>query len=175
MRTVVNLICLVASAVYGFGQPTVEFDFTNANAELLGTTSRLQYVKGLLITIGQNGRPPIDEGAIGTVTFTTPSFRSGDTTQGGAFGAGGTFFISTPFTDASVTATFVSGTWRILTLQNGTHYYILKARIKGTMFFQGANHKLQGVTTQLSTNTGKDLFGGSFYMSGGSTSVVFVP
>jgi len=43
------------------------------------------------------------------------------------------------------------------------------------MFFNGATNNIRGATTELSTNTGKDLFGGSLYMSGGITSIVIVP
>jgi len=39
IRTVIGLTCLVFWAIYGLGQQAVKYDFANANAELLATTS----------------------------------------------------------------------------------------------------------------------------------------
>lgn len=174
MRTVVCFIFLAVLATYGFAQQTLDVDFTNANGELIGTSSGLQFFNGTLVSVGKNGQAPFLAGTVGTVTFTTPAFRSGDIVQGGAFGGGGSFYISTAF-DVDVTASFVSGAWSIVTLPNGTHNYFLKARIKGTMFLNGTIYNIRGAAIQLSTNTGKGLFGGSQYMSGGNTNVVTVP
>lgn len=171
---VICLILLAALATNVSAQQTLEYDFTSSSAELLGTSSVLQYLKGTLVSIGKNGQAPLFVGTTGSVTFTTPVFRFGDTTRGGTFGTGGSFFISTPY-DVDVTAVFVSGRWRFVTLQNGTHSYVLEARIKGTMFLNGITYNIHGLTIQLSANTGRDLFGGSSYMSGGITTVVTLP
>ena len=174
MRTVIYCFCVIASTTFGFAQPPLEIEFTNANAELVGTTSELQFFHGTLVSVGKSGQPPFLGGMVGTVTFTTPPFGSGDTTRGGRFGPGGSFFISSPW-DVDVNATFVSGSWRFVTLQNKTHNYVLKARIVGTMFLNGVTYSIRGAVLELSANTGTYLFGGSVYMGGGVVSVVAAP
>ena len=170
----VYLISVAALATYGFAQKALDVDFTNANGELIGTSSGLQLFNGTLVSVGRDGQAPFLAGTVGTVTFTTPAFKSGDIVHGGAFGSGGSFYISTAF-NVDVTATFVAGSWAIVTLPKGTHNYFLKARIKGTLFLDGTIYKIQGAAIQLSTNTGTGLFGGSQSMSGGNTNVVTVP
>jgi hypothetical protein len=174
MRTVVCFLALAALATSSFAQKTLDVDFTNASGELIGAPSGLQFFVGKLVSVGKDGQELFLAGTVGTVTFTTPAFKSGDIVNGGAFGRGGSFYISTAY-DVDVTASFVSGTWRIVTLPNGTHNYFLKARIKGTMFLDGTTYSIQGTTIQLSTNTGKDLFGGSLFTSGGNTNVIVGP
>jgi hypothetical protein len=62
-----------------------------------------------------------------------------------------------------------------VTLPNGTHNYFSNVRIKETMFLGGTTYSIQGPTIQLSTNTGKNLFGGSQYMTRGNINVIAVP
>lgn len=72
---------------------------------------------------------------LGTVTFTTGAFATGDATNGGTLAAGGTFTITGNGSVMGVpngvifTGTFVSGTWTHSTVTNA---YTLTADVKGS-------------------------------------------
>src|ERR1700687_1918530 len=83
MGTVLRYLCLILVTTRGFGQRPLEIEFTNTDAELVGTTYTLQFFHCSLQSVALAGQPPFLEGNMGTVTFTTPIFRVGDTTRGG--------------------------------------------------------------------------------------------
>jgi len=97
--------------------------------------------------------------------------------MGGSFAAGGTFTIDGNGTGGLANGVLFSGTfsgpatWTLSTLANGTHNYTLTGVITGTM---GSN-TLNGVTVQLTINSGKGLFDGTTTISGGDTSLASVP
>jgi hypothetical protein len=170
----VRCLLLASLSTAALAQRTLEVNFSNATGSVFGSSAGLQFTNGTLVSVGQDGQAPFLSGTVGTVTFTTPALKSGDVVNGGTFPGGGSFYISGGF-DVNLSATFIAGDWHFVTLPNGTHNYMLKARITGTMFFQGTIYNIRGTVIELSTNTGKGLFGGSQLMSGGSTSVVTVP
>jgi hypothetical protein len=71
---------------------------------------------------------------LGTVAFTTPAFTSGSVSSNGAFGAGGSFTITTNGsvsglpTGTVFTGTFVSGTWTL----SPSNVYTLLADVKSS-------------------------------------------
>lgn len=73
-----------------------------------------------------------------------------------------------------LTGSLFSGTfvgplsWQLVTLANGTHNYTLTGVVSGTANGVAAD----GVTVQLTINTGKGFFDGSTMISSGDTSVV---
>jgi hypothetical protein len=60
-----------------------------------------------------------------------------------------------------------SVTWTLTTLANGTHNYTLTGVVSGTMGSVDVN----GVSVQLTVNTGKGFFDGSTTISGGDTTL----
>ncbi len=113
-------------------------------------------------------------GDLGTVSFTTGALTGGNLQTGGTFAAGGTFDISGNGTNGVPNGTLFSGsfsgpvTWAITTLGNGTHNYTLTGAITGT-----ANGQVvEGVTVQLTINTGMGFFNGSTGIAGGDTTIV---
>jgi hypothetical protein len=97
--------------------------------------------------------------------------------MGGTFAAGGSFQIDSNGTAGLPSGTLFSGTfsgpvtWTLTTLANGTHNYTLTGVITGMM----GGMSVDGVSVQLTVNTGKSLFSGSTLISGGDTTVTSVP
>jgi hypothetical protein len=93
--------------------------------------------------------------------------------MGGSFAAGGSFTISGNGTNGVPNTVLFSGsfsgpvTWTLATLCNGTHNYTLTGVVTGTMGGMSVN----GVSVQLTVNTGKAFFEGSMEISGGDTTV----
>ena len=56
-----------------------------------------------------------------------------------------------------------------MTLANGTHNYTLTGSVSG---WNGSGAATQGVTVQLTINTGKGFFNGSTTISSGDTNIV---
>jgi hypothetical protein len=56
-----------------------------------------------------------------------------------------------------------------VTLANGTHNYTLTGVVAGTL---GGNFQTDGVTVQLTINTGRGFFNGRTHISSGDTNVV---
>ncbi|HEY3972970.1 MAG TPA: PEP-CTERM sorting domain-containing protein [Candidatus Sulfotelmatobacter sp.] len=112
-------------------------------------------------------------GDLGTVGFTTGALTSGSLQMGGTFASGGTFTIDGNGTGGLPDGVLFSGTfsgsvtWTLTTLANGTHNYTLTGVVSGTM--GGAN--VNGVSVQLTINTGKGFFNGSTTIAGGDTTV----
>ncbi len=93
--------------------------------------------------------------------------------MGGTFAAGGTFTITGNGTGGIPNGTIFSGTfsgpvtWTLVTLANGTHNYTLSGSLTGTLGTVSTN----GVTVQLTINTGKGFFNGSTSISSGDTNI----
>ena len=91
--------------------------------------------------------------------------------------AGGMFSINGNGTNGIPNGVLFSGTfsgpitWALTTLTNGTHNYTLTGVLTGMM----AGNSVNGVTVQLTVNTGSALFTGSALISGGDTIVTSVP
>ncbi len=148
-------------------------DFSNSGGTLSGTNAGLTLTGSTLIAVtGFNGGG-IVTGNLGTVTFTTGALSGGSLQMGGNFAPGGTFTIDGNGSGGLPNGVLFSGTfsgtvsWTLTTLANGTHNYTLTGVVTGMMGGTSVN----GVTVQLTINTGKGYFNGSTTISGGDTTV----
>jgi len=114
-------------------------------------------------------------GNLGTLAFSTGALASGSLQMGGTFAAGGSFTITGNGTNGVPNGVLFSGTfaqpvsWSLVTLANGTHNYTLTGVLTGTL----SNGSLSnGVTVQLTINTGKGFFNGRVGLASGDTNVV---
>jgi hypothetical protein len=146
-------------------------DFSNMGGTLSGTTAGLALSGSTLIAVtGFNGGG-LTTGDLGTLSFSTGALTGGSLAMGGTFADGGTFEVDGNGTGGLPNGVLFSGTfsgpvtWTLSTLANGTHNYTLTGVVTGTM--GGSN--VDGVTVQLTINTGKGFFNGSTSISGGDT------
>jgi hypothetical protein len=167
-------------AVLALALPTTVFaashiDFSNSGGTLSGSNSGLTLSGSVLFAVnGLNGGGLITGSDLGSVSFTTGALASGSLQMGGTFAAGGTFTITGNGSDGAPSGTLFSGTfsspvtWTLVTLANGTHNYTLTGTLSGTT---SSGYSTQGVTVQLTINTGKGFFNGSTTISSGDTSI----
>jgi len=148
-------------------------DFSNSGGTLSGTNAGLALTGSLMIAVdGYNGGGLVT-GDLGTVAFTTGALTSGSLQMGGTLASGGTFTIDGNGTGGLPNGVIFSGTfsgpvtWTLTTLANGTHNYTLTGVVTGTMGGSSVN----GVSVQLTINTGRGFFNGSTTISGGDTTV----
>jgi hypothetical protein len=172
---------LILLAVLALALPIAAFassgvDFTNSGGTLSGTNSGLSLTGSALVAVnGLNGGGLITGSNLGSVTFTTGALSSGSLAMGGTFAAGGTFTITGNGSNGIPNGTLFSGTfsspvsWQLVTLANGTHNYIMTGVLTGTTM---TGFSTNGVTVQLTINTGKGFFNGSTQISSGDTNVV---
>jgi len=173
MRRVI-LLALLALALPMAAFANSGVDFTNSGGTLAGTNSGLSLTGSTLAAVnGLNGGGLIT-GNLGSVTFSTGALSSGSLQMGGTFAAGGTFTITGNGTNGIPNGTIFSGTfsgpvtWTLVTLANGTHNYTLVGTLTGTL----GSFNTNGVTVQLTINTGKGFFNGSTQISSGDTNIV---
>lgn len=148
-------------------------DFSNSGGTLSGTSAGLSLTGSNLIAVSGFNGGGLTTGNLGSVTFSTGALASGSLTMGGTFAPGGTFEVDGNGTGGLPNGVLFSGTfsgsvtWTLSTLANGTHNYTLTGVVTGTM--SGAT--VNGVSVQLTINTGKGFFNGSTTISGGDTTV----
>jgi PEP-CTERM motif len=161
---------LVLLAVLALALPMAAFansslDISNAGGVISGNASGLSLTGSTLFkfgsTVGSN---------LGSVSFSTAGFTSGNAQMGGTLAAGGSFQIVGNGTNGVpngviFSGSFSSATWELVTLANGTHNYVLTA---GLVSASGQ----VGATTQITVNTGKGFFNGSANLSSGDTNLV---
>ena len=170
MRRVALLVLLaLALPMAAFANSSI--DFTNSGGTLVGTNSGMTLSNSTLIAVNGFGGLGLVTGNLGTVDFSTGALTSGSLQMGGTFAAGGTFTITGNGTGGLPNGVIFSGTfsgpvtWTLVTLANGTHNYTLTGALTGNV---GAN----GVTVQLTINTGKGFFNGMTTISSGDTNIV---
>jgi PEP-CTERM motif len=167
-------------AALALALPTAVFagsgDYTNIGGTLSGSNSGLTLSGSVLIAVnGLNGGGLITGNDLGSVSFSTGAFTSGDLQNGGTLAGGGWFTITGNGNNGVPSGTLFTGTfsgpvtWTLVTLANGTHNYTLTGSLTGT---NGAGVSTQGVTVQLTINTGKGFFNGSTTISSGDTNTV---
>jgi hypothetical protein len=168
-------------AVLALALPTAVFagssvDFSNSGGTLSGTSSGLTLSGSVLFAVnGLNGNGLITGANLGSVSFTTGVLTSGSLQMGGTFAAGGTFSIVGNGLNGVPSGTLFSGTfstpvtWTLVTLANGTHNYTLTGTLTGAL--GSGSYNTQGVTVQLTINTGKGFFNGSTTVSSGDTNM----
>jgi hypothetical protein len=170
-KTIFLMILAVALPLAAFAGSSI--DFTNSGGTLAGTNSGLSLTGSTLIAVnGLGGGGLITGSNLGSVTFSTGALSSGSLQMGGTFAAGGTFSITGNGTSGVPNGVIFSGsfsgpvTWTLVTLADGTHNYTLTGPLAGNM---GSSN---GVTVQLTVNTGKGFFNGSTSISSGDTNIV---
>lgn len=170
---VAALVVLTCMFLPALATASSDTDFSNSGGTLSGTDAGLSLTgSGLIAVTGFNGGGLVT-GDLGTVSFTTGALTGGDLQMGGTFASGGTFTISGNGTGGLPNGVIFSGTfsgsvtWTLATLANGTHNYTLTGVVTGTMGGMNVN----GVTVQLTINTGKGFFNGSTLIAGGDTTV----
>lgn len=168
-------------AVLALALPTAMFagssvDYTNSGGTLSGSSAGLSLSGSVLIAVnGLNGGGLITGSDLGSVSFSTGALTSGSLQMGGTFAGGGWFTITGNGTNGVPNGTLFTGTftgpvtWTLVTLANGTHNYTLTGSVQG---WNGSGAATQGVTVQLTINTGKGYFNGSTTISSGDTNIV---
>ena len=172
---------LVLLAVLALALPIAAFanssvDFTNTGGTLSGSNSGLTLTGSTLTAVnGLNGGGLITGNNLGSVTFSTGALASGSLQTGGTFAAGGSFTITGNGSNGVPNGVLFTGTfsspvtWTMVTLADGSHNYVMTGVLSGTMangFFTN------GVTVQLTINTGKGYFTGQTQLSSGDTNIV---
>ena len=148
-------------------------DFSNNGGTFTGSNAGLSLNGSILVSV--TGYPGVGSttGDLGSVLFTTGALTSGSLQMGGTFAVGGMLAIDGNGTGGLPNGVLFSGTfsgpvsWSLTTLANGTHNYTLTGVVTGTM----AGTSVQGVTVQLTINTGKGFYNGMTTISGGDTTV----
>lgn len=151
-------------------------DYSNSGGTLSGSNSGLSLSGSVLIAVnGLNGGGLITGSDLGSVNFTTGALTSGSLQMGGTFAAGGSFTIMGNGSNGVPNGVLFTGTfsepvtWTLVTLANGTHNYTLTGVIAGTT---GSGYATNGVTVQLTINTGRGFYNGSTTISSGDTAIV---
>ncbi|MGC2197412.1 MAG: PEP-CTERM sorting domain-containing protein [Terriglobales bacterium] len=160
----VFILALLALALPMMAWANSSIDISNADGTITGSSAGLSLTGSTLFkygsTVGSN---------LGSVSFTTGAFTSGDMAAGGTLAAGGTFTIMGNGTNGVPNGVIFSGTfssaeWDLTTLADGTHVYTLKGAIVDSSGRVGG-------TAQLSVNIGKGFFSGSADLSSGDTNL----
>jgi hypothetical protein len=151
-------------------------DFTNSGGILAGCSNGLSLTGSALIAVnGLNGSGLVTGTDLGSVSFSTGALSGGSMQMGGTFAAGGSFIITGNGSNGIPNGTIFAGTfsgpatWTLMTLANGTHNYTLTGVVAGTL---GGGFHTDGVTVQLTVNTGRGFFNGRTHISSGDTNVV---
>jgi len=168
-----SFILALALLLPGLAFASSDVSLVNSGGTLTGTNAGLSLNGSTLASVsGLNGGGLIT-GNLGTVSFSTGSLLSGSLQMGGTFGGGGSFSVAGNGSNGIPDGTIFSGTftgpviWTLNTLANGTHSYTLTGTMSGSMGSLTTN----GVTVQLTVNTGKGFFNGSTAISSGDTSI----
>ena len=163
MRRVL-LLTLLALALPMMAFASSSIDIGNHFGTITGSSAGLSLTGSTLFAygsaVGSN---------LGSVSFTTGAFTSGNAQMGGTLAPGGSFTITGNGTNGVpngviFSGTFTAASWDLVTLDNGTHNYILKGAIAD------ASGRVGG-TSQLSVNVGKGFFSGTAGLSSGDTNL----
>ena len=162
-KIAVLVVLALALPLVAFASSSI--DVANAGGVISGNSSGLSLTGSTLFKVGG-----IEGSNLGSLSFTTGAFTSGNAQMGGSLAAGGTFTITGNGSNGVpngviFSGTFSSGTWELVTLANGTHNYVL---IAGLVDADGH----VGATAQLTFNTGKGFFDGSTTLSSGDTNLM---
>lgn len=166
-RRVLCLVVLILTAPWLAYANSI--DVSNAGGVVSGGASGLTLSGSTLLKYGS-----IVGVNLGSVSFTTGAFTSGDAQMGGTLAAGGTFTITGNGSNGVpngviFSGAFTSATWDLQTLANGSHVYVLNGALLG-------NNGQVGATAQITINVGQGFFTGSAGLSSGNTNLsVVVP
>ena len=162
MRRVLLLV-LLALALPALTWASSTIDISNAGGTVTGSDAGLSLTGSVLFKYGS-----IVGSNLGSVSFTTGAFMTGNAAMGGTLTPGGTFTIigngSNGVPSGTIfSGTFTSATWSVIPLADGSHQYTLTGAIEG-------NGRV-GATVQLAVVSGKGLFSGTADLSSGNTSL----
>ena len=172
---------LVLLAVLALALPMAAFassgvDITNSGGTLSGSSAGLSLTGSTIIAVnGLNGGGLITGSNLGSFTFSTGALTSGTLAMGATFAGGGSISIMGNGTNGVPNGVIFNGTfsgpvsWTLVPLANGTHNYTLTGVVTGSL---GNGYVTDGVTVQLTINTGKGFFNGKTTISSGDTNIV---
>ena len=167
------LMALLALALPLAAFANSQVDFTNSGGTLSGSSAGMRLSGSTLVAVnGLNGG--LITGNLGTLGFSTGTLLSRNLQMGATFNGGGSFLITGNGTNGIHNGVIFNGTfsgpvtWTLITLANGTHNYTLTGTVVGA-WFTGAS--VQGVTVQLTINTGRGFFNGQTMISSGDTNI----
>jgi hypothetical protein len=175
---------IVLMALLALALPLAAFagnvDFTNHSGTLTGNSSGLTLTGSELTEVDGLGGMGLVQGSLGSLTFSTGALTSGNLTTGATFAAGGSFVITGNGTGGIPNGVIFSGsfsgpvTWTEVTTTgpNGSINYILSGSVTGTWY---NGQTVNGATTQITFNTGKNGFTGSVTLGSGDTVITTVP
>jgi hypothetical protein len=164
MRRVL-ILAVLALALPLMAYADSSIDLTNRGGTITGNAAGLSLTGSTLISFGS-----AVGSNLGSVTFTTGAFTSGNAQMGGTIAAGGSFTITGNGTNGVPNGVIFSGTfsgpvtWTATPLANGTHSYTLSGAIADASGQVGA-------TVQLTGNSGKGFFNGTLSLSSGDTNL----
>ncbi len=172
---------LVLLAVLALALPLAAFansgvDITNSGGTLSGSSAGLSLTGSSIIAVnGLYGGGLLTGSNLGSFAFTTGALSSGTLAGGATFAGGGSIMIMGNGTNGVPNGVIFSGTfsgpvsWTLVTLANGTHNYQMTGVVAGSL---GNGYVTDGVTVQLTINTGKGFFNSSTSISSGDTNIV---
>jgi len=146
-------------------------NFSNLDGTLTGSNNGLSLTGSILTSVSGFDGVPLVIGNLGTLQLATGALTSGSLAMGGTFAAGGTFSIVSNGSDGLPKGTLFTGTfndpvkWTLVTLADGTHDYTLTGVITGLL----GGVRADGITLQLTMNTGTNFFNGSTRLASGDT------
>lgn len=147
-------------------------EFTDHSGTLSGSAAGLTLIGSKLTEVDGVGGLGLIQGVLGSMSFTTGMLTSGSLMNGATFAAGGTFIITGNGTDGIPDGVIFSGTfsspvsWTEETTSNDVISYILGGAVSGT-WYNGT--KVNGATTLIAINAGKNGFPRSLAMVSGET------
>jgi len=169
------LMALLALALPLAAFANSQVDFTNSGGTLSGSSAGMSLSGSTLVAVNGLGGLGLVAGNLGTLGFSTGSLiGSGNLQMGATFNGGGSFVVTGNGTNGIHNGVIFNGsfsgpvTWTLVTLANGTHNYTLTGTVMGTWFTGSA---VQGVTVQLTINTGRAFFNGQTKISSGDTNI----
>jgi hypothetical protein len=168
------LMALLALALPLAAFANSQVDFTNSGGTLSGSSAGMSLSGSTLSAANGLGGLGLITGNLGTLGFSTGSLASGNLQMGATFNGGGSFMITGNGTNGIHSGVIFNGTfsgpvtWTLITLANGTHNYTLTGTVVGSWFTGSA---VQGVTVQLTINTGHGFFNGQTMISSGDTNI----
>jgi hypothetical protein len=172
----VVLLVLLSLAFLTSAFATSQIDLTNSGGTLAGIDGGLSLSNSTVIAInGLSGGGLITGSNLGNLAFSTGALTSGSLQLGATFATGGSFIISGNGNNGIPGGAIFTGvfsapvTWTLVTLPNGTHNYTLTGIVSGTF---PSGYQANGVSVQLTINTGKGFFNGLTQVSSGDTNIV---
>ena len=176
MSKKVILLAVLALALPMAAFASSGIDFTNDGGTLKGSSSGLSLTGSTLTVVNGLNGGGLDAGSnLGSFSFSTGALLSGSLSHGGTFAGGGSFTITGNGSNGVPNGVLFGGTfngpvtWTMVCLANGTHNYTLTGVVGGTL---SNGYYTDGVTVQLTVNTGKGFFNGKTTISSGDTNIV---